>query len=331
MKHTNRFKVASGWKLLLSDMNIDVEAILAHAKLPADLFHQPNASLSIIEYFRFWQGLEAAAGDREVPLLLAEHLSVEAFDAPIFASICSPDLNTALLRIQQYKPLIGPMAMTVEIGDTATSLGLSCHGLNRDMPASLELSEMVFFTQLSRLATREHIRPRQIVLTSLPSNLELYRDYFGCKPIRGDSTEIQFSAHDAARPFLTANAAMWDYFEEGLSRTLASLNDSNSTVERVRAALVELLPVGNSSIEAVASKLAVSKRTLQRKLTDESENYHSVLQSVRIDLADHYLNRSQLSLGEISFLLGYRESTSFIRAFTAWKGVAPGSYRAVQH
>ncbi|CAI3802168.1 helix-turn-helix transcriptional regulator [Rheinheimera sp. MM224] len=122
---------------------------------------------------------------------------------------------------------------------------------------------------------------------------------------------------------------MWAYFENGLNKNLAKLSTASTTVERVRAVLVELLPAGHSSIEMVAEKLAMSKRTLQRKLTEESENYHSVLQSVRNDLADHYLRRSKLSLGEIAFLLGYQEVNSFIRAFTAWKGVAPGRYRDV--
>ena len=71
----------------------------------------------------------------------------------------------------------------------------------------------------------------------------------------------------------------------------------------------------------------MSKRTLQRKLNSEQSSFHHELQALRTDLAEHYLNHSQLSLGEISFLLGYREANSFIRAFTSWKGLSPGQYR----
>jgi AraC-like DNA-binding protein len=331
MKRASNFKVSPTWKLLLSDMQIDTALVLAYAKLPADLFNRESTTLTALEYFQFWYGLEMAAGCREVPLLLAEYLSAEAFDAPIFASICSPDLNTALARIKQYKPLIGPMDMTIIASDTYTSLSLSCYGYSGNLPVSLAMSEMVFFTQLARLATRVNIVPLKVVVPDLPKETKAYDAYFGCKPVQGEKMEIIFSHKDATRPFLTSNVAMWDFFEGGLNQNLSNLTLTNTTVERVKSVLVELLPAGASSIETVAEKLALSKRTLQRKLTDESEHYHSVLQAVRIDLAEHYLNRSQLSLDEISFLLGYQEANSFSRAFTVWKGIPPGSYREALH
>ncbi|WP_320821717.1 helix-turn-helix domain-containing protein, partial [Reinekea sp.] len=285
-------------------------------------------TLKPIEYFRLWHGIEMAAGKRQVPLLLAAAISVEAFDPPIFAAICSPDLNTALARIKQYKPLIGPINLALSVGDRETSLTISCYGYRGHLPSALQLSELVFFTQLARLATRESIVPTQVVLPELPQDLEAYQAYFGCPLVVGDRVELCFSARDATRPFLTANAPMWNVFAGGLNRTLKELSSSANTVEKVQAVLMELLPAGVSSIDAVAEKLALSKRTLQRKLTEESDNYHSVLQTVRSDLAEHYLNRPHMSLGEISFLLGYQEVNSFIRAFTLWKGVSPGSYRA---
>ncbi|MEM6986699.1 MAG: helix-turn-helix domain-containing protein, partial [Pseudomonadota bacterium] len=249
----------------------------------------------------------------------------------LFASICSPDLNTALRRIQQYKPLIGPMEMALEVGRASTRMSISCYGNTVKLPRALELSELVFFTQLSRLTTRHRICPTRIVVSELPNNLRAYRDYFGCDLRRGRITQLSFAAEDAKRPFLTANAAMWDYFEAGLNKRLALVGADSSTTERLRAVLVELLPAGISSIEHAADKMAVSKRTLQRKLTAESATYHDVLQSVREELADHYLSRSGLPLGEIAFLLGYSETNSFIRAFSAWKGVAPGNYRESLH
>ena len=330
MKRASHFRVPPAWKLLLRDMGIDVQAVLAHARLPADLFHRESAMLSPSEYFQLWSGVEKAAGDAEVPLLLARHLSVEAFDAPLFASICSPNLHTALKRIQQYKPLIGPMELDICVDDQSTTLTIRCYGHEGPLPRSLELSEIVFFTQLARLATRESIRPVGVTVSQLPESVQPYREYFGCAVNLGTCPEVRFANEDAQRPFLTANAGMWNTFSEGLNQNLARVSATSTTVERVRAVLVELLPAGISSIETVAEKLAMSKRTLQRKLTAESASFHSVLQAVRTDLADHYLNRPDLSLSEISFLLGYHEVNSFSRAFTAWRGVAPSNYRETE-
>ena len=88
---------------------------------------------------------------------------------------------------------------------------------------------------------------------------------------------------------------MWAFFEDKFNQKLINLDSGANTVARVRATLLESLPGGESSIEFVANKLAMSKRTLQRKLTSEAETYQSVLQSVRMELADHFLERSEMS------------------------------------
>jgi AraC-like DNA-binding protein len=91
--------------------------------------------------------------------------------------------------------------------------------------------------------------------------------------------------------------------------------------------LLETLPAGVSSIEAVAQRLALSKRSLQRHLGDEAVSFQDVLNRVRQELAQHYLINSSISPGEISWLLGFQESNSFIRAFRGWTGKTPGAYR----
>jgi AraC-like DNA-binding protein len=145
----------------------------------------------------------------------------------------------------------------------------------------------------------------------------------------GTSEQIQitFSAQDARRPFLTENMAMWAAFEPGLNQRLSALETQASMRERVRAVLLEALPAGSSSIDAVATRLAVSKRSLQRQLAEESVGFQEVLSEVRQALARHYLSRTDISAGEISWLLGFQESNSFIRAFRGWTGTTPAAYR----
>ncbi len=331
MKRASRFSIPPQWKLMLLDMGIDPQLVLAYAKLPADLYNRTRASVTPSEYFQLWQGVDKAAGDKELPLLLAKNMNAETFDAPIFASICSPNLNVALDRIRQYKPLIGPMILDLEQNEYATQLTISCYEYHEDMPLSLSLIELVFFTQLARLATRENIIPLALELPELPHNLADYEAYFGCHLTKANKVSIHFKPEDSQKPFLTQNLAMWEFFEDKLNQKLADLDSSANTVDRIRAVLLESLPSGRSSIDHVANTLAMSKRTLQRKLSVEAETYQSVLQSVRGELADHYLQKSKMSLGEISFLLGFNEANSFIRAYSAWKGISPGHYRDTYH
>lgn len=327
MKRANKFVVSTNWVLLFKDIGVDTQTVLSHAKLPADLFIRGDIALTSAEYFRLFEGIEQAAKGRELPLLLAECMTVETFDAPIFASICSPNLKVALKRLSHYKPLIGPMELSIIENKNEVLLALECYGNDEPIPNSLVMCEHVFFTQLARLATRSNIKPNKMIVNNLPENLEIYEAYFGCEIKKGERSMIGFHAEDVMKPFLTSNAAMWDFFESKLNQNLASLTSNATLVERVRGVLLEAIPSGDCSIERVANELAMSKRTLQRKLTNEGENFKSVLQGVRSELADHYLSKSKLSLGEISFLLGFNEPNSFIRAFSSWKGVSPGSYR----
>jgi AraC-like DNA-binding protein len=328
MKIASKFAISPSWKLLLNDMSINPTSALTLAGLPADLLNRENAYLTTSEYFRLWRGIEKAAGTRDVGLLLAKGISSEAFDAPIFACLCSPNFKSAITRLSRYKPLIGPMTLDIDFSMETTTLTLNCYGSNEELPYSLCISETVFFTQLIRLATREQIRPLQVCMPELPKNREAYIEYFGCEVVAGQHPEICFSKADSERPFLTSNAPMWAFFEGQLDQRLAELQSDATTCERVRSVLLEALPSGETTVEFVANKLAMSKRTLQRKLSAESETFQSVLLSVRSDLADHYLEKSTLSLVEISFLLGYEESNSFIRAYRSWRGVSPGHYRA---
>jgi AraC-like DNA-binding protein len=88
-----------------------------------------------------------------------------------------------------------------------------------------------------------------------------------------------------------------------------------------------MLPAGQSSIEEAADRLAMSKRSLQRRLSEESSSFQEVLNATRRGLAHYYLSHSSASLVEIAYLLGFQDGNSFIRAFRGWTGQTPGEYR----
>ena len=120
---------------------------------------------------------------------------------------------------------------------------------------------------------------------------------------------------------------MWHYLEPELNRRLMEMNIDDTTAARVRSALVELLPAGNASVESVAQKLFVSRRTLQRKLADEHTTFQQQLNSTRLLLAKNYIKNENRRSEEIAFLLGYEDVASFLRAFNAWTGMTVTEYR----
>jgi AraC-like DNA-binding protein len=314
--------------MLLADLGLSVDNVLRRAGLPGDLFARSRVSLPSDEYFRMWQAIADEAGDPRLPLRIGTGIPIEGFDAPLFAGLCSPDLNTALQRFSQYKRLVGPMALHVDVARAGTRIEFEWLDKTLAPPAVLVSMELVFFVHFARVATRTRVQPLA-VQSPHPFPDALACDFFGIPVTRAAAPSLLFSPEDARRPFLTANDQMWQQFEPGLKQRLSELDHAATTFQRVRAALLELLPSGAASMEAVSKKLGISARTLQRRLNQEGETFQSVLNRTREALARHYLKRPELTSSEISFLLGYEDPSSFFRAFSAWTGTTPEQARAL--
>lgn len=327
MRTIQRFNVSRAYKLLIMDLGLSPNEVLQTAGLPTNLLERQDGSLSGEEYFQIWRALERIVGGDELPLRIARVISVEGFDPAIFASLCSPNLNVALQRLRQYKRLIGPMCLDLKIGPQHTAISIHYLGNAGPMPNVLGMTEMVFLTRLARLATRHQIMPSRVTTPSLPRNLDDYHTFFGVRPVLADKHEVAFHADDAQRPFVTEDTRSWDFFEPRLNQRLYELNEETTAQQRVRFALLQMLPSGESSIDEVAKRLSMSKRSLQRRLQEEGAAYQDLLSNLRKELAQHYLSRSRLSSGEISYLLGFHDANSFIRAFNRWTGTTPGEYR----
>jgi AraC-like DNA-binding protein len=80
-------------------------------------------------------------------------------------------------------------------------------------------------------------------------------------------------------------------------------------------------------IATVAAALAMSPRTLQRRLAHDRTTYQDLVSEVREDLAREYLTESRLSISEIAFVLGFSDVSSFHRAFKRWTHQTPRAYR----
>jgi len=276
-----------------------------------------------------WTALESVTGDPAIGAAMAGHISAEIFQPPLFAALCSPDLRHAAERMAVHKRLIGPL--TLGVADLPEGLRLTVTWPESPAPPpGLVAFELAFIVMLARLGTRARVVPAAISMPAPPPGAAgaAYTQLLGLSFLAGPSTGVTFSPADATRPFLTANDEMWRVFEPELRRRLADLDRVESTADRVRAALLELLPAGRSDAAAVARRLALSGRTLQRRLADEGTTYQAVLDRTRLALAHHYLDRPDVTVAEVAFLLGYDEPSSFYRAFHRWSGRTPQQARA---
>lgn len=325
-RHNVRFSINPGWKYLFAQVGLTTKQVLTEAKLPQDLFSQQDAGLSTEEYFRLWSTMEGLCPDPSFPLTLVRSYNTDIFDPPLFAAYCSPNLNIALQRFSQFKLLIGPMKLDVSIESDKTRMSLQFLD-NQEVPRSVVGGELGFFVHVARIATHEELVPiKATVPCELPA-IEAYEEYLGVRPELGDCISMQFSSVDASKPFHSENSRMWEFFEPSLRKRLAEIRPPESVAERVKNVLLEMLPSGQASVDDVASRLFLSRRTLQRRLSAEETNFKNVLTGVRQELAHHYIKESQLPYSQISFLLGYEDPNSFFRAFHDWTGTTPSSIR----
>jgi AraC-like DNA-binding protein len=95
----------------------------------------------------------------------------------------------------------------------------------------------------------------------------------------------------------------------------------------VEGVLPQLLPHAKANASNVAKQLAMSTRTLSRKLREEGVAFTTILDETRAALAKSYLAERDLPVSEIAWLLGYREVSSFTHAFKRWTGIAPQQFR----
>ena len=83
--------------------------------------------------------------------------------------------------------------------------------------------------------------------------------------------------------------------------------------DKVRWLVREMRPLGRCSIEKVAQHLGVDRRTVHRHLAQSGETFSSLVDDVRGDLAEGYLEDNKGRLTDVADLLGFSELSAFSR------------------
>ncbi|MGN1023280.1 MAG: AraC family transcriptional regulator ligand-binding domain-containing protein [Lachnospiraceae bacterium] len=322
----NHFLIDGRYEDLLKYCGMDMGAVLKRAHLAEDAFRHKTITMQEAEYYRFLQAVSDLSEDPALPVKISTVNQIESFSPPIFASWCSRNGEVCIERLARYKKLIGPMRFDVTKDGDRERTALLPGDETLTLPAFLVESEFSFLIGMIRRATREEIRPLRIEMTALPKD-SAFADFAGTAPEAGQENAITFSLPDLHVPFVSFNDAMWSYFEPELAKRLSDLDVDDSASARVRSALTELLPGGAGTIEDVAEKLGLSRRTLQRKLAEENTTFQKQLNSTREILAIHYIRNTDMSTNDMAYLLGYAELNSFLRAFAVWTGKSITEYR----
>jgi AraC-like DNA-binding protein len=153
---------------------------------------------------------------------------------------------------------------------------------------------------------------------------------FGRASIQGSSEHLLEISNDVlAIPLITADpklvSALKPFCEAAATERGVVTGTLHFAVERE---IEKLLPHGKAQAHNVAKALALSVRTLSRRLADEGTTYAEVVAQLRRSLAQQYIKDQSISLSQIAWLLGYEGSTSFNHAFKRWTGLSPSAARS---
>lgn len=112
------------------------------------------------------------------------------------------------------------------------------------------------------------------------------------------------------------------YFERAAERALKH-SAPRSLVDEVRGEVTRLMERGAPSLDAVARRLSLSQRTLQRKLGEAGGSFRKVVDEERRRRAMGLVESTSLSVSEIAYGLGFEDVSAFRRAFHRWVGRSP--------
>ena len=311
----------------LEMIGVKVGEALKESGVPEDLFSRQKPMLDEADYYRFMNAVGKQITDPKLPIAIASADNIESFSPPIFAAFCSKNGRMCIERLSRYKRIIAPMRYEVSEEDGRLKLVIEASSDELMMPQFLVETEMVFIINIIRKATKSDISPIEVLMQNPVTDGE-FKNFTGCDVTKAEENALVFTVEDMERSFISFNEGMWEFLEPELQKRLYEMEKDDSFSAKVRSALTELLPGGSGTVEDVAEKLGVSKRTLQRKLTEESTSFQKQLNGVRELLAKNYIRNTDMSSDDIAFLLGYQELNSFLRAFNTWTGMSVSEFKA---
>lgn len=312
-------------------LGVEPEQLLFETGFEAAWLSDTEARMPLAIEQRLWERAADLAHTPSFGLFAASLIRPGEFDVLDYAVRTAPDLRTALQRLTRYNRLLHdlaifkviPMGETTRIEHRFDVVGVQpCPQAAEFTLASL----VVVASQLSGESVHAlHVELPHAALDAA----DAYLAAFGTVPRFGAPVSCLVLASDvlgrsvpAADPCLSRIVTA--HAEQLLS---ASEPPQENITTLVRGKLAEGMAHGLISLRVVARSLNMSERSLQRRLDDQGSRFADLMDEVRRGLAMRYIADERLALGEVAYLLGFSDPSSFHRAFKRWTGTTPANAR----
>ncbi len=160
-----------------------------------------------------------------------------------------------------------------------------------------------------------------------PKLINEYYRLFNCSiHFNQTVTEIVYDHRILGMHSKEIRLGLLDGLKEKVAAEISHLSFENNFVFELKKCILNHKPKRIQVAEA-ATYLHVSSRTLQRKLAALNTTFKKVEGGLQIQLAKTYLEENEKSIDEISYLLGFSETSAFIRFFKSSTSQTPKKYK----
>ena len=249
---------------------------------------------------------------------LAARVDFRDADLIAYLGLASRTLGDALANLARYIRVFSEAARL----DLSTDDGAVIVGLIPAEPSYFRHRQQTEFTvgvflQAYRAFTGRNIVPLEVSFVhDRHDRLREVARLFGCRvSYRQSQARLVLKAKDMALPIATGDERLLKILR-AYGETILEERRANEAglVQKVERHIMELLPKGAARAKVVAAELGMSERTLTRRLAEAGTSFNELLDGLRHQLALKYVTAPDLSLTQISFLLGYANQPAFTTA-----------------
>ena len=243
----------------------------------------------------------------------------------------APTLGESIARAVRFYGLISERA-TIDLvvkGDRARVT----QRLEQGAPHGGVLTEYLFASLVLRgeRATGRPLTIRGVRFVHGPRDPSPYVALFGAPVAFGASLDtIDVARSDFDLPLATADATTAALLEERARAMARTLSPRDPFLDDVRRAILKRLEAHDplrASLPGLAKDLALSVRTLQRRLGEHATSHRDLLDDVRREVAVQLLGGHAKPVVEVAYTLGFATPQAFHKAFHRWTGKTPGELR----
>ncbi|MBK5354579.1 AraC family transcriptional regulator [Pseudomonas sp. TH41] len=329
----NQRTTSSGWASAivrsLEMGGVDCRILFERLGMDYSALSDPEARFPQDGMTGLWHLAVEVSGNPVIALNMAQVVRPASFHVVGYALMSSRNLHEGISSLVRYQRIIGESAdLSFHPTSDGYELTLAIHGDR--LPSARESAEgsLAYILAFCRWLACRPLTPRLVSFSGpAPANLQPYCEVFQAPLMfNAEHYALLFDRPDLDAPLHSANEALAQLHERFAGEYLARFSDGQIT-HQVRQLLCRLLPQGEPKREVVAQTMFMSERTLQRRLQAEGTGFHQLLDGTRRELASQYLIQPELTLQEISYLLGFAAPSNFFRAFRRWFNTTPNEYR----